>query len=305
MIRKISTLVIAMVALVYAATGQEVKANVSVNMDQLEAEYRHDVSTLATDLEKYINKTRFTKETGNDWVGEPVTINFQIVLSGGYNSRYSAQMYINSMRAIYGTEDGASTALRLIENTWSFRYKRGAMLSFDRRRFDELTTMINYYVLLCIGFDLDTYEELAGDDVYELARQVQQLGASNDAPGYDTFVDEGTYSKCGLISELTNPRYEGFRKLVTEYYMDGLDMMAEDRETALQNLELIIKDMADFKKNKLFTHSAIMEIFFLSKSEELISIFKDTEVSNRLWEDLIYLDPQHTQDYEAARDGKY
>jgi hypothetical protein len=295
-----------MFAIVGYSYAQEVIAHVSVNIEQVEPDYRPDVSTLASDLEKYINRTKFTKETGEDWVGDPVEINFQIILTGGYNSNYSAQMYINSMRAIYGTEEGASTALRLIEKQWSFQYKRGAMLSFDRRRYDDLTTMINYYVLLCIGFDLDTYEEYAGNKVYDLARQVQQLGASNDIAGYETFVDEGTYSKCGLITELTNPRYEGFRKLVTEYYMDGLDMMAEDRETATKNLELIIKDMAFFKKKKLYTHSAIMEIFFLSKSEELISIFKDAEnVSKQVWEDLIYLDPTHTQDYQDARDGKY
>ena len=305
MMKNIIYIVIATLLFSTNAYSQEIKAEVSVNMEQIEMEYRNDVSSLATDIERYINRTNFTSELGDDWEGEPIPISIQIMLSGGYNSNYIAQMYINSGRSIYGTKSGLSTALLLLEKTWSFKYKRGAMLSYSRRYYDDLTTMMNFYMLMCIGFDLDTYSELGGSRTYNLAYQVQQLGASKGAPGYDSYVDEGDYSKCGMIAELTSPKYEPFRALVTEYYMDGLDMMAEDKATATQNLELIIRDMAKFKRDKLYKNSAIMLSFFHAKSDELISIFKDYDSLNDLvWEDLMYLDPANTMKYEDARDGK-
>ncbi len=295
------------VLLLYTADvfSQEIKAEVSVNVDQVDPDYRRDVSNLKTDLERYINTTKFTDELGEDWEGEPIPVSIQIVLTGGYNSHYSAQMFISSGRSIYGTKEGMSTALMLIEKTWSFEYKRGAILSYNRRYYDNLTTMINFYMLMVIGFDLDTYNELGGSRVYNLAYQVQQLGANKGAAGYASFVDEGDYSKCGLIAELTNPKYEPFRNLVTEYYMDGLDMMAEDKVQATKNLELIIRDMAQFKRDKLFKNSAIMLSFFHAKSNELISIFKGYESQNNLvWRDLMYLNPDRSIQYEEAMNNK-
>lgn len=281
--------------------AQEIKANVIVNMDQLEQERRLDVQTMEQDLENYLNNQKFTEIA---WEGEPIPVNIQIYLTGGYNYMYDAQVFIAGQRLIYGQAGGSSTTLRIIEKKWSFEYSRGAVFSYNPNRFDALSSLLDFYMLIIIGFDMDTYQELSGNKVYEMASKIQQLGAAQNAPGYSTFDNPGDFTKNRLVGELLEVRFEPFRKLVTEYYMDGLDMMDENKTKAMTNLELTIKDMASFKRNNLFSQSALITAFFHAKSEEVLTLFKNWE-SKLIWNDLMYLDPANSQKYEDAQKGKY
>ena len=70
--------------------AQEVKAEINVNVEQLEFETRSHVSTMKRDLENYINNTKFLD---TDWEGDPINVNITIYLSGGANNRYSAKFF--------------------------------------------------------------------------------------------------------------------------------------------------------------------------------------------------------------------
>jgi hypothetical protein len=61
--------------------------------------------------------------------------------------------------------------------------------------------------------------------------------------------------------------------------------------------------MADFKRNKLSSPSAFLQVFFDSKSLELAQIFKG-QSERGVWENLIYLDPTNTMIYQDAAKGK-
>ncbi len=65
----------------------------------------------------------------------------------------------------------------------------------------------------------------------------------------------------------------------------------------------MIKDLADFKKNKLSSRSVLMQVFFDAKSMEIAGMFKGVK-SPGLWADLRFLDPGNTQLYEAAQQGR-
>jgi len=301
--KKIILLVVVLIigSLANNIKAQEIKAKVIVNMDQLEQDRRLDVQTMEKDLENYINNQKFTEI---EWQGEKVPVNIQIYLSGGNNYQYDAQVFITGQRLIYGQEGGSSTTLRFVEKNWSFEYARGAVFSYNPNKFEPMTSLLDFYMLIIIGFDMDTYQELAGSKVYELANKIQQLGAAQNAQGYSTISNPGEYTKNNLVSELMEVRYEPFRKLVTEYYMDGLDMMNENKTQATTNLELTIKDMASFKRNNLFSQSALITAFFYAKSDEVLTIFKGWD-SKLVWNDLMYLDPSNSSKYEDAQKGKF
>lgn len=282
--------------------SQEIEANVVVNLEQLEFEARNNVSNFDRDLMSYINNQSFT---GEKWEGPKIPVEINIYLSGGRNSKYSARMFIVSKRFLDGPDEitGQSVALRMIEDKWSFEYGLGAFLSFNMLRFDRISSMIDYYMFLIIGMDKDTYGELDGSKEYEKAKSIFQLGTSNQIPGFQSFSQPGEFTKYNLITELTDMRYEEFRKLIFAYYVDGLDKMAFDKEAAIQAIAEIIQDMALFKKNKLTGPSVLLQLFFDTKAQELASIFKGYKDKN-LFNDLIYLDPSNTMLYNEARDTK-
>lgn len=283
-----------------SAFSQELEANVTVNMEQLAPENRVDAMTLESDLKSYINNQRFTDY---EWDGPPIPVDISIVLSGGYQNQYSARLFIASKRYIYGQEGGTSVTMRLIDNQWSFEYSRGAIPSYNPTRFNEFSSLIDFYMLLVIGYDMDTYGQLDGTPVYEIAKNICQIGATRQAPGYSTFSNPGEFTRYALVSELTDLRFQPLRKLIFEYYVDGLDLMIEDEELAFENLRYIIADMADFKKNTLVGPSVMLQAFFDAKAEELANLFKDRPDNASVYNNLIYLNPTNTQLYEEARDG--
>lgn len=281
--------------------SQEIEANVSVNMDQIPQELRISVNTLANDIERYLSTQRFTNI---DWEGPKIQVDLSIALTGGSRNMYSAQLFIAAKRFITGTDGGQSVTLRLLDKSWSFEYNMGANHSYNPQRYDPFTTLLDFYMLLIIGFDLDTWDDLGGTRVYEQAKLLATMAASYQADGWQTISKPGEFTKFNFINELTNMRFEDLRKLIASYYLDGLDLMNEDRDGALENLAYIIQEMADYKRNKLVEQSIIFQAFFEAKALELAETFKGYKKHPGVFKNLIYLDPTNTPIYEAASQGK-
>jgi hypothetical protein len=103
---------------------------------------------------------------------------------------------------------------------------------------------------------------------------------------------------------LTDLKYEPFRKLIFSYNADGLDLMSKDKNKALEIIAYIISEMADFKRNKLSSSSALIQLFFQSKNRELADLFRGYIKDKQIYSDLIYLDPTNTSIYLDAKENK-
>ncbi|MFW5663223.1 MAG: DUF4835 family protein, partial [Bacteroidota bacterium] len=218
-------------------------------------------------------------------------------------NRYDARLFIASKRYLYGQE-GQSITLRLIDDKWSFEYARGAIHTYNPLRFDPFISLIDFYLLLIIGYDLDTYGVLDGTNIYEQAKAIVRLGAGQNAQGYETFSNPGEFTRYNLVSELTDQRFEPFRTLTFEYYVDGLDYMSENKDQALQNLADIINDMAVFKDKKMSGPSALLQAFFDAKHNELAQLFEGYDKDPMLFRNLMFLDPSHSQVYIEAQESR-
>ena len=285
----------------FQARSQELQPLVDVNMERLDFESRRYVSNLKYDLENYLSSQRFTE---NDWEGPRIPVEISIYFTSGNNkNQYTAQLIIVSKRNIRGVDGGTSIALKMLEKNWFFEYSSGAALSYNPTRFNDFTSLIDYYMLTIIGYDMDTYGELEGSPMYEKARQIVQLGSSLGKDGFEIRYAPGELTHYSLINEMSDPRFYDFRRLIFSYFVDGIDLMAENKEEAMKNLENVITQIAEFKQNKLTGPSVFMQVFFDAKAQEIAQIFKsypNKEVLNNL----IYLDPTNTMMYQNAFDGK-
>lgn len=281
--------------------SQEIDAVVTVNVERLDFESRSYVANMKYDLENYINNQKFTEI---DWEGTKVPVDISIYLSGGYNKRYSAQVVLVSRRVIRGTDDlGQSVELKLLDKTWNFEYQGGSNFSYNPTRYNEFSTLIDFYMLMFIGYDMDTYGELDGSVYLEKSKQICQLAAAMNKDGYQTTFAPGELTRYSLISEMTDPRNDDLRKLIFSYFVDGIDLMVENQEKALANIENTISQMAQFKRNKLTGPSSFLQVFFESKHLELAQLFKG-RAESEVWNNLIYLDPTNTMIYQDAAKGK-
>ncbi|MFN3782109.1 MAG: DUF4835 family protein, partial [Candidatus Kapaibacteriota bacterium] len=158
--------------------AQEIKANITVNTELLTFETKQYLTTLKNDLENYINNQKFTSE---EWEGEPIPVDINIYFLSGGNNRYSAKMVIVSRRYVDNPDNQLQATvptLMITETNWKFEYSFGANLTYNPMRFDYFTSYIDFYMLLVIGFDKDTYEELGGNSTFEKVRNLLLLGAS-------------------------------------------------------------------------------------------------------------------------------
>jgi hypothetical protein len=248
------------------------------------------------DITQYLNNQKFTSA---DWDGPPIPVEINIVLSGGTNGNYGAQIFIIAKRYLNGNTNASSVTLKLVDEKWSFNYSQGGFLTFNPLRFDNFVSLLDFYMLTIIGFDMDTYEELAGSNAYDIAKQICNLGAAANVDGYQTFTQPGEFNKFNLIKEFSDLNTEELRKLFFEFYVDGLDQMVINKEQGMNNLKAIIAKMADFKRNKQSGPSVVFQAFFDSKAQEIAEIFKGKN-NKDVFDNLMYLDPGSSSIYRDA-----
>jgi hypothetical protein len=64
-------------------------------------------------------------------------------------------------------------------------------------------------------------------------------------------LSNSEFGRNTLVGELASPRFDPFKKLVFEYYIDGLELLHEDRTEALSNIAATINRMADFQEKHI------------------------------------------------------
>src|SRR3989339_528987 len=246
----------------YNLFSQEIEVNVTVNMDQLAFEARTQVSNMESDVKNYINNQKFTNI---EWKGDKIPVDLTIFLSGGAGNRYSARLLIISRRYLDGPDEGQSVTCKLYDQKWSFEYGLGAYLKYNPNTYNSFTTLIDYYMNLVIGFDMDTYGELDGSSAFEMAKNLVLLGAS--------------------------------------YNVDGLDQMSTNKQQALAAIDSVIFEMAAFKENKMTGPSVLLQAFFDAKAQEIGGLFNGYP-KPQVFQQLKYLDPGNTSIYDEAMEGK-
>ncbi len=280
-------------------TAQELQATVNVNMQTLTQDQRQDMMTMARDVENYLNSNRYLNR---DWEGERVPVDVTIYVNSRNGNRVSGRLSVVSKRLVNNAAGTGSGLLRVFDQDWVFEWSFSPTLVYQPLRYDPFTSVLDFYMLLAIGMDMDTYDDLAGTEAYKIAQQIAQNGNAQGVSQFSTVYQPGQLTRMSLVTELMDMRFQPMRRLMYDYH-DAMDTYDTDKLKGLADLELVIRDLADYKKNKLSSRSVLMQVFFDAKSMELAGMFKGVK-SPGLWADLRFLDPGNTQLYEAAQQGR-
>ncbi|MBM4178932.1 MAG: DUF4835 family protein [Ignavibacteria bacterium] len=280
-------------------SAQELQATVNVNMQTLTQDQRQDMMTMARDVENYLNSNRYLNR---DWDGERIPVDVTIYVNARNGNRVSGRLSVVSKRLVNNAVGTGSGLLRIFDQDWSFEWSFSPTLVYQPLRYDAFTSVLDYYMLVAIGLDMDTYEDLAGTEAYKIAQQIAQNGNAQGVGQFSTVYQPGQLTRMSLITELMDMRFQPLRRLIYDYH-DAMDTYDTDKVKGLADLEVVIRDLSDYKKNKLSSRSVLMQVFFDAKAMEIAGMFKGVK-SPGLWGDLRFLDPGNTQLYEAAQQGK-
>jgi len=276
--------------------SQELEATVQINTEQLQSVYKENLEVFKQQIEDYLNTTKFT---GDNWEWPKIKCSFNMFFTTGDGEiNYSAQVVINSTRSVEGVEN-RSLMLNVMDNKWAFQYEKNQSIYYDPTIFNALTSFLDFYALVIIGTDADSYEPFGGTPFFQEALSIAILGAST---GYsDSWgTSNSNYNKRGFIEDATGASFQWFRQDIFDYHYNGIDVFYRDKKEAYKSFEKLINNLAKLKKvtNR---RSPFIYAFFDAKSGEIISYLEDYP-DRTIFTKLIKVDPAHTTKYIEAEE---
>ncbi|SMO65454.1 DUF4835 family protein [Fodinibius sediminis] len=294
-----SSLALCLLALLFSeqAACQEINADVTVDRSQINSTSLSYMDNLSDEIETYLNEYTWTDT--NFGTEERVRVDIQItLLSVDDNFNFDAQVIFRSRRPIYHT--ARETALFFYnEENWGFSYTPNRSLIHDRLRFDALTSFLDFYAYIILGYDFDSFDELGGTPYFSEAQNIVSQAPST-APGWDR-GSMNRRNRALLVAGLLNPNYEGLRLAMYQYHRQGLDYFVDDPEEARQQ---ILKALQKIEQAKQTTASNLLfDTFFNTKYREIGNIFEDAKPEVRLeaYQLLSNIDQSHLSEYQKLQ----
>ena len=280
------------------ALSQELEVQVKLDRSQINSTSLDYLDNLSNEIEAYFNEF--------DWISaefgpeERINVDLQVtLLSTDDNFNFNAQVVFRSYRPIYNTAQ--QTLLFFYKDeSWSFSYPPNRAFIHDELQFDALTSFLDFYAYLILGYDFDSFESLGGTPYFSTALNIASRAQAAAGSGWNRSSQDGQ-SRIKLVDELLSSGYSSLREAIYQYHRKGLDRFITQPSEARQQ---IIAALRQIKEAKNTTSSNLLfNIFFNSKYRELVSIFKDAkpEIQIEAFELLSDIDQSHLTEYRKLQ----
>ncbi len=279
------------IASVTGVRAQELNCTVSVNYQKLQGSQYNYLRELEDQIRRYLNERRWTDDAFQDI--ERVDCTLQVFFEEAVTlTRFRARLVLATRRPIYGTLQ-YTTVLQLSDPNWEFEYPQGTPLIYNPERFDPLSSVLDFYALVMLGYDYDTFSELGGTPLFERARRIADLAQTAANSGWNPIGDDR--SRVALITQLLDPRYRPLRQAYFQYHFNGLDHFLQDPDQARAAILETLRTIE--RLNQELARSYMMDLFFAAKYQELAAVFLGSRFQQEAFVLLSNLDPAHLSEY--------
>ena len=299
-VRRLSLLAILLVGAPWVQ-AQELNCLVDLNTAQLQGnEFQFLREELSPNVNRYLNDRAWTDDVFEN--RERIDCSFQItILANRGLSNFSAELVVRASRPIYGTGQRTQTLL-IGDRAWEFNYTRGQSLIYDPNTFNPLTSVLDFYAMLILGYDYDSFSEMGGTPYFEQARLTAELGRARSAPGWTSEVGDDR-SRYTLITEILDPAFAPLRRANFAYHYSVLDHFVEDPEAAwedaLATLSALHELYLQFTRRRYAT-----DVFFAAKFEEIAELMAEAPGRNEAYAMLSEMDAAHLSTYDVLVSGR-
>lgn len=258
------------------ANGQQLKASVHIFLDRLPLVKRDKLENLQEAIADYIN--------GYEWMEEGREVACTILMyledeSTAFEDRYGARMHVSN-----------NADIQYLDKECHFEYQPGEPLVHDDFGFDSLTGLLDFYLYLLIGGELDKLEPFGGEPYLKKAKEVCRRAGF----GRSEFF-EGWERRSRIVDDILDKANRPFRKMKAVYFRGLMLGSSGDRPAAKSHLLKAINGLERIVKND--PQNERVKKFFKYHYLELAKFFasgEDGETCKRL----IRLDPEHKGIYE-------
>jgi hypothetical protein len=203
-------------------------ATVRLNMEKLtNPETRDKLANLKEELERYVNDKEWTDNSYQYNIPVQIDILFERMQPTSHEDRWDARFILSN-----GSDYQAS------DKRWSFPYMIGKPF-YQEGKFHPLTGMIDFYMNIMLGRELDKKKKLGGTPYYQKALDVVQLAK------FSEFYSSGWKERQTLITKILSEDQIPLREL--EYFFNQANQWfrVDNRKTASQYLRVIVMKLEE------------------------------------------------------------
>lgn len=274
-----------------ASSAQELDCQVQIDRSQLSGSEFSFLDDLQRQIQEYLNARNWTEDDFQEH--ERISCSFQIVILESVSlSEFRSRLVVTSRRPIYGTAQSTSV-LRVNDSEWKFEYSRGTSLTYDLDQYNSLTSVLDFYAHLILGYDYDTFSALGGTSFFESARRVADRAEGSGDSGWSSIGAEQNRST--LIANLLDQRHQPLRRALYEYHRKGLDRFIRETQSARETVLGVLETLRSLSQQ--LSRSYALDLFFSTKYEELAVLFSDSDMGGRAHDILVGIDPSHSSAY--------
>ena len=282
---------------VVSTTGraQELNCTVTVIAPQISNVDVSRFDALEDGIREFMNGRRWTND--NFEFEERIECTLQLTVSEAIGSTtFKGSMQVQSSRPVFNS-DYNTPVLLVNDGDIQFEWLDNSTILFNPGQHrDNLSSLLAYYAYIILGMDFDTFS-LEGGTPHFLQAQAIVANAQN-AGERGWKASQGKQNRYWLVENHLSQTFRPVRICLYNYHRKGLDVLFQDVEGGRLTIAESLIDMRS--TNRIRPGSYNIQVFFLSKSDEIINIFSpapDAE-RGRLLPILKQLDPGNIQSYD-------
>ncbi len=279
----------------FALKSQELNCQITINRDQIQGTVEKQViDQLQKSVFEFMNNTRWTNETFTSQ--EKINCSILIILKQKSDpDGYSASIQVQSERPVYKSAFN-TPIFNYEDDNFEFRFQQFTTLDFNINSFqNNLTSVLAYYAYVILAVDYDSFSPLGGTPYWQKAQTIVNNAQTASEKGWRS--NESNKNRYWLIENTLQPVFLGIRNCLFQYCHNGLDIMWEKVDEGRANILTAL----DLLKPVYAARPASfnMQLFFNSKTDELVNIFKGgtPEEKTKAVETLMLVDPARTTKY--------
>jgi len=279
--------------------GQELNCNVQIAAQKIQGSNRQVFESMQRDIYEFMNSTVWTNNVFS--YAERIDCNMLITINEQLSAdEFRGTIQIQLRRPVFNTTYN-STLLNFVDNNFQFRYVEFQPLEFDPNSYrSSLVSVLAYYTYIILGFDYDSFSPEGGTGFFQVAEKIVTNAQNAPEPGWKPYDGSRNRNRYWLVKNVLDKEYEGVRRFIYEYYINGLDRMesriSEARNSIVESLRLV----QDVYRQKPDPFMYVVQIVMESKADELVNIFSEAfpEEKSRVVQILVEIDPANKTKYE-------
>ena len=256
----------------FKLSSQQLNCEVVVNSNFINQTEKEIFINLERNIESFLNTNDWDNQSLKNF--EKIDCTLIITVLSYSDSFFNCNFEVKSFRPVYNTDYNTNIFL-FKDNGVSFNYESNQYILRSDNRFEsDLASILEFYANLIIGLDKDSFALNSGKSNFLNSKKILDFASSNSQSNmWSQNYNNGRINKYWLVENLVSPNYSTIKEIYYDYHRKGLDVLIEDKEDALQTISETIGKFNLI--NRLRPNSIMQQMFFQSKNDEIISLYKN------------------------------